>query len=113
MNGESLAIIAIVLLMCAMFLRARKQAAALLALPLTSVPAMHLIGRGIARLLPRSDFMVESFPFLVILAGAVIGSAACGLLSLAIPKRRGKTIYVLFSVIFQVAISVGYWINLL
>lgn len=111
MTGESLAIIAVILVLSFMFLRAGKKPVALLSLPLVSVPALFLLS-GLVRGLGFTGWGLDINIFMV-LVGVVAGSAACALLSLMIRSRRGKTAYLIFSLAFQVAIAVGYVVNLI
>ncbi|MCL2055955.1 MAG: hypothetical protein FWH02_01895 [Oscillospiraceae bacterium] len=116
MNGESLAVIAVILGMAAMFVRAKRRGMALLCLPLISVPLFHLahhvagpIGRGFGRSFGW-DFPAMNIGLIII--GVVVGSAACAMFSRIIPTRRGTTGYLILTLLFQVAIGIGYVINL-
>jgi len=117
MNGESLAIIAVILVMIAMFVRSKRRGMALLCLPLVSVPLFHLaytvtgpIGRGLGRSFGW-DFPTMNIGLIII--GAVVGAAACAMFSRIIPTRRGATGYLVLTLLFQVAIGIGYAINLI
>ena len=113
MGGESLAVIAVILVMAAMFVRARKKAIAVLTLPLISVPCFYLLATGIFKLARTTGITWHAVIIGMIIGGVVLGAAACSLLSVMIPTRRGKTGYLTFCLIFQVAIAIGYMINLL
>jgi len=114
MNGESLAIIAIIILMSVMFLRAKRHGMALLCLPLLSVPLFHLIysvAGPIGRTIGNRDFPTMNIGLIII--GVVVGSAACAMFSRIIPTRRGTTGYLVLTLLFQIAIGIGYAINLI
>ena len=113
MTTESLAIIAVILVACGVFLRTKKKAVVILTLPLISVPLFYLSARGIYALTPITEMTYPVFSCCMVIAGAVMGSAACGLLSFIIPTRRGKTGYLSFSLIFELAIAIGYMLNIL
>jgi hypothetical protein len=112
MNGESLAIIAIILLMAGIFLRAKRKGVALLSLPLISVPVFHLATLAVAPLARGMGYDALSANRGLIIIGVVVGSAACSLLSRLIAAKRGQNVYLVLSLLFQVAIAVGYMINL-
>jgi hypothetical protein len=112
MNGESLAIIAIILLMAGIFLRAKRKGMALLSLPLISVPVFHLATLAVSPLARGMGYDAQSANMGLIVIGVVVGSAACSLLSRIITSRRGQNVYLVFSLLSQVAIAVGYMINL-
>jgi hypothetical protein len=111
-TAESLAIIAVILMMAGMFLRAKKKAFALLCLPLTGAPLLYLAGRILLRL---SWTGAEGSPgalLWVTVAGAIAGGALCTLISRIIPTRKGKTGYLIFVWFFQAAMALAYIINL-
>jgi hypothetical protein len=112
MNGESLAIIAVILLMAGIFLRTKRKGLALLSLPLIAVPVFHLATLAVHPIFRSMGYGTQSLNMGLIIIGVVAGSAACSLLSRIITSRRGQNVYLVFSLLFQVAIAVGYIINL-
>jgi hypothetical protein len=113
MTVESLAVIAVILVMAGIFVRAGKKAVAVLCLPLISVPVFYLPARGLYNLLAISALSLPVFSLCLVFAGVVLGSTLCGALSRMIPTRKGKTGYLTFSLVFQIAISIGYVVNIL
>lgn len=113
MTVESLAIIALILVMAWIFIRTRKKAVAILTLPLISVPIFYLPSSGIYRITGISAFPFQTFALCMVFAGSAVGLGICALLSRMVPTRRGKTGYMCFCLIFQIAIAIGYMINII
>ena len=108
MRGQSLAIIIVILIMALMFLRTGRRAAALLTLPLFSVPLFYLFASYIYPLirylgLDRQDVYVAG-----VIAGGILGAAAYSFLSRRILSKRIEKAYLTFTLIYQAAITIGY-----
>ena len=110
MVGQSVAIIAVILVMLFMFMRAGKRSGAVFALPLLIVPGFHLLGAAIHRAMAGSGF----WPLIIIdCAGLLLGSALCGILSRAIKPRRLRWAYLALCLVFQAALTYVYVLFLL
>jgi len=111
MVGESLAIIAVILIMAFMFMRSQKKTFGVLVLPLISISLFHLIGRllhpVLGRALERNVFLFGSD-----VVGLIVGVVLCVLLSRGIPTRKGRSAYVAFSGFFLLALTGAYMLNL-
>jgi len=114
MVTESLAIIVVFLLATCMFIHVKKNAIVLLLLPMLSVPLFYLLSTFLNySLIDLGNLSDELFSVCVVCASSVIGSGACGLLSLLFKSRKGKTAYLGLSLFFQVVIAIGYVINII
>lgn len=99
MVGESLAIIAVILVMAAMVARSGRHLFSALTLPLITIPVFHLVGSMVG---PRS--------WLPVLDGVALlmGCALCVFFSRSIVSKRGRKGYLLFCVAFMVALLIAY-----
>lgn len=113
MNGESVAIIAVILLMGGIFLRAKRKGMAILTLPLISVPLFHLLTTLVYPLARSFGYGSRTLNIGLVVIGAVLGAAACSLLCKIIVTQRSRNVYLVLTLIFQVAIAIGYIINLM
>ena len=113
MVGLSFAIVVVLFVMVIMFLRAGKRGAVLLTFPLFSVPMFYLVAYGGYYLVRGTGIMWRDFSMIVVIAGAILGSAACAYLGRAIPSKRTEKVYLACGLIFQAAIAIGYAINVL
>lgn len=103
MVGESLAIIAVIVVLAAMLARRGTGFFAAVTLPLISVPLFHLIGTVVLR---------RRYVLACEIAGLVVGLVLCYLFSRALPQKRSRWGYLLFCWTFTVALAVAYFMYL-
>ncbi len=105
MLAQSLAIVALILVMSFMFLRAKKAAWAILALPLLSVSLFYLLGFAF-----YSTFGGELSRVMLKATGAglVFGIICCALLMRAIPVKKLRLMYMVGCVLFLIALAIAY-----
>lgn len=109
MIGQSVAIVAVILVMLFMFMRAGKRSGAVFAMPLLCVPWFHLLGMGVHRAIGGSFT-----PQIVIdCVGFLLGACLCAILSRAIAPRRLRWAYLALCIIFQAALALIYILFLL
>ena len=111
MIGESLAIIAVFIIMYIMLLRADKKAVAIISLPFIGVPLFFLLGVGIENALPWIS-PSTLYPGMVA-AGALVGIAGCVAMTLFIKTRRVRIIYFAIGALYLTALALAYLIQLL
>ena len=109
MAAESFAIIAVILVMDAMFLRAGKRAAVVISLPLISVPLFYLMGIGVSAgsALSWVPERGELAPGMVV-AGALVGIACCAAVTKLIKNRKVKTVYFTVGAAYLAALAIAY-----
>lgn len=112
MVGESLAIIAVILVMAAMSVRSGKRELALLTLPLTSVSLFHLLGAVMYKALRNSMLPLRMLFSIIDIAGLLAGAVLCVVLSRSIRTRRGRWAYLVFTLFFLAALTVAYLLYL-
>jgi len=110
MASVSFAIIAVICVMDVMLLRTGKKPVAIISLPLTSVPVFYLLAMGVGALVPISADVL--FPGMVV-AGALVGIACCGVMTLFIKNRTAKTGYFVLGAVYLAALAVAYLIRIL
>lgn len=98
---ESLAILAVILVMAAMFARSGRRIFSAFTLPLCSIPLFHIVGRV---------FRLSNIAVLDI-AGFVVGVLLCLLFSKAFEQKRSRVGYLVFCCAFMAALLVAYLIN--
>lgn len=103
MVGESLAIIAVILVMAVMLARRGRQGFALLCLPLLGVSLLHVTG---------SFLQLHSLLILFDVIGLALGFILCIILSKGFATRRGRGAYLLFSGVFMAALLLSYILHL-
>lgn len=108
MIGQSLAIIAVILVMVFMFLRTGRRVAAIFVLPLTSVSVFHLIGAAVYRLLVASEYPTMTLYCGIDLAGLLVGAILCIIFSRLIAVKRLRAVYLIFSLVFLTALCIAY-----
>lgn len=102
MVGESLAIIAVIIVLAVMVARRGKHRFAAITLPLVSIPALHLVGRALR---------MNSLPWNI--AGLLIGVALCILSSRKFSESRSVSVaYLFFCLFFLIGLFIAYWVNL-
>lgn len=98
MVGESLAIIAVIVVMAFMAARRGKRLFAMITLPLTSIPVLYLLS-WVLRL--------NSLPFII--TGLIAGVFVCGFFSRGFTgSPYGRAGYLVFCVVFLVALFLAY-----
>lgn len=102
--GESLAIIAVIMVMEVMLVRRGKRDFVLATLPLVGVPLFHLLG---------SVFRLYRYLVCIDVAGLVVGFGLCAFLSKGFVTRRGRVGYLLFCGVFMAALLLAYLLYLL
>lgn len=102
MVGESLAIIAVILVMAAMLARAGKHVFAAFTLPLISIPAFHLLG---------AMFRLSGWMALLDVVGLAVGLGLCVLFARAFRSKKARYGYLVFCVVFLVALLAAYLMN--
>lgn len=114
MIGESFAIIAVVLVMAAMGLRAKRKETAILALPFLFVPAAFLVGEALLYTLRSiTDLPVSVLRLLAVLVGALAGMLLCAVLSKGFRSRKGGQVYLMFSFLVLIALAAAYYFQIL
>lgn len=108
MVGQSFAIIAVILVMSFMFLRAGRRAGAIFALPLISVSAFHLIGYAIHKMLVQSELPTVSLHIAIDAAGLLVGVVLCWILSRAITVKKLRYVYFISCAVFLAALTIAY-----
>jgi hypothetical protein len=109
MAAESFAIIAVILIMDAMFLHTGKRAAVIISLPLISVPLFYLLGIGVGAgsvlsWVPARDVLAPG----MVVAGALIGIAGCAAVTKLIKTRRVKPVYFAVGAVYLSALAIVY-----
>lgn len=108
MVSESLAIIAVLLVTAAMYLRTGKHRTAALVLPLLCVPVATLLATGLA-----SEHFVPAIGaghvsvISILIAGLILTVALCVLLSKNIENRPGRIAYCVVGCLFSGALVVA------
>lgn len=103
MEGESLAIIAVLLVLIAVTARRGKYRFAVALAPLFSVPALHLLGWALR---------LEGYYVWFDLAGLLLGAGLCVAVSRSLPSRAAKWLYLVSILIFLTALLLAYSLNL-
>lgn len=104
MIGISIAIIALILALVFMFLRAGRRAGALFALPLISVSAFHVLGWAIGK-----AFAEPVMPNIISdAAGLAAGLLLCWILARAIDLKRLRYGYFVCCAVFLIAMFYAY-----
>lgn|GEM_PF-902035 len=109
MVGESLAIVAVLLVMAAMYRRAGKKLMAHLALPLICVPCGRLIGIGVLGYSAGTGSTVCNYAFIV--GGLVAAVAWCTYVSRNIQNRTVRVGYLAVSFVFSGALLIAYLVR--
>lgn len=99
MIGESLAIIAVILVLAAMLAKSGRHIFAAFTLPLVSVPIFYLIGSFTGSYLQHNILNIIGF---------LLGAGLCVLSSRLFRSRRSRTAYLLFCILFMAALLLAY-----
>jgi hypothetical protein len=105
--GQSIAIIAVILVMIFMFLRGGRKAGALFSLPLLSVPLLHLTGMVLRPLAPDA-FMGLVLGVAFDIAGFCLGAVTCWVMARAITVRRLRYAYFASCAVFLGLLAAAY-----
>jgi len=113
MAAESFAIIAVIFIMDAMFLRTGKRAAVVISLPLISVPLFYLLGIGVGAgsvlsWVPAREALAPG----MVVAGALVGIAGCAAVTKLIKNRKVKTVYLAIGAAYLAALAIVYLMRL-
>lgn len=108
MIGQSLAIIAVIMVMVFMFLRSGRREITFFVLPLISVSLFHLLGAAVYRWLAESEFSTMTLYCAIDIAGLIAGILSCAFLSRAIVNKRIRIVYLVCCVVFLTALTVAY-----
>ncbi len=108
MATQSLAIIAVILVMIFMFLRGGRKAGALFSLPLLSVPVFHLTGRAVQSFFAGEEFQVFAVNAAFDIGGFVLGAVLCWIMARAILSRRIKYAYFVTCAVFMGLLAAAY-----
>ena len=92
---ECIAIIVVVLVLCAIFLRRGKQQHAFAALPLIIVPLVHIIANLTAEYLEFWTLSVDEINAMFTAISLVISCVAFGVLSNIFEEKRSRKIYII------------------
>lgn len=103
MVGETLAIIAVILVLAAMMARSGRIIFSAITLPLISLPVLHLVGT-----LLKLGAAVIYFDIIGLLFGIIL----CFVFSKAFRTRGAQIIYLSSCGIFTIALFISYYINL-
>lgn len=106
MMSESLAIVAVIVVMAAMYKRAGKGLIAAMALPLICVPLGRLI--SVVVLGTSGIGTLPSYIFVVV--GLMASVALCTAISMKLSSKKARVIYLAVSFIFSGALLIAYLI---
>ena len=112
MAGVSLAIISVIAVMDVMLLRTGKKPVVIISLPLMSVPVFYLLAMVFGAIIPIPVSADVLFPGMVV-AGALVGIACCGVMTMFIKTRASKTVYFVVSAGYLAALTVAYLIRIM
>ena len=113
MVGQSFAIIAVILVMSFMFLRAGRRGGALLTVPLVCVPLFHLAGTAVHRIPVSKDYATITLLCTIDIIGLAVGIAFCAIVSKGIVMKKMRLVYFVSCTIFLVALTAAYILFLL
>lgn len=97
---ESLAILAIIIVLAVMVARRGKRQFLAFVLPLISIPVLHIV----AYLLDFSRFYFD-------LAGLVVAVVLCVVFSFGLTERKHKIGYIAYNLVFVAALFISFQIN--
>lgn len=107
-----MAIVAVILVMAFMFLRAKRKFFAVMVLPLVSIPLFHIIGRMTFELFRFMDVELNVFLCMADLVGLLVGAVLCLVLSRGFPGGKGRAAYLVCCGVFLLALTGAYMLYL-
>lgn len=115
MIAQSLAAIAVIVVMSGMYLRSGKFQLAGMGLPLLCLPAAHLLGAVLWGTPQAGEGVDQVFAYrcIALAIGLLAGLTGCVVLSRGLTPRAGRVAYVVLCAVFSVGLAVAYLLFLL
>ena len=113
MIGESVAILAVILVMMIMALRQGKRPLVILSLPLMIIPAVYLIGEALLWTLRNMTALpISTLRMVAVAVGWAVGTVACILTARALISKRARALYLALALIYMTALSIAYYVHI-
>lgn len=113
MIRESIAILAVGVVIMFIFLRSRHYGYMLASLPIFLIPIFHMLVRGILYL-SRDRFFGIRAPLVTAFAdllGLVVGCVVIGFIAHRIPSKKNRTLYLVVMLVFTLLLGWAYIFN--